>query len=375
MGGWGTIRDALLHAVESSGVDVRWETEAVEIVVDNGSVGGVRVAPSPTSSSSDDSSTEAFLPASVVIVNADVASAEPQLLPPESRRSEYAEISEVAAEGSALAAAGRTLRQTASALRETASAVAVALKTVAGTAAPGIAEPAETLQRAADGADASATAESTAESLLRAGGWRYSSSTVSFYFCTDRRYEQLRHHNVFLAGAEAWEQLFDAAAYANWDQRIASSPMHFYVHCPARTDPSVCEQPTDDAIMVLVPVPPLDERLASDEARIATERIVESARAAVIAAFVKAGMADFAASIVEERVRTPLEWRDKYNLRRGAVFGLSHNLGQLSYLRPGRVHSSVAGLHWVGASTRPGNGVPLVLIGAMKTAEEVMLCR
>ena len=29
-------------------------------------------------------------------------------------------------------------------------------------------------------------------------------------------------------------------------------------------------------------------------------------------------------------------------------------------------------MHWVGASTRPGNGVPLVLIGAMKTAEEAL---
>ena len=30
------------------------------------------------------------------------------------------------------------------------------------------------------------------------------------------------------------------------------------------------------------------------------------------------------------------------------------------------------GLHWVGASTRPGNGVPLVLIGAQKTAAEAL---
>ena len=43
-----------------------------------------------------------------------------------------------------------------------------------------------------------------------------------------------------------------------------------------------------------------------------------------------------------------------------------------SLLRPGRRHGSVAGLHWVGASTRPGNGVPLVLIGAMQTADEVL---
>ena len=63
---------------------------------------------------------------------------------------------------------------------------------------------------------------------------------------------------------------------------------------------------------------------------------------------------------------------DKYALRRGAVFGLSHNLAQLSLLRPARRHPGARGLHWVGASTRPGNGVPLVLIGAELAAAEAL---
>lgn len=32
----------------------------------------------------------------------------------------------------------------------------------------------------------------------------------------------------------------------------------------------------------------------------------------------------------------------------------------------------VPGLYFVGASTRPGNGVPLVMIGAQLTADKVM---
>ena len=83
-------------------------------------------------------------------------------------------------------------------------------------------------------------------------------------------------------------------------------------------------------------------------------------------------MAGFAGHVVREQVRTPLEWRDKYALRRGAAFGLSHNLAQLSLLRPARRHPGAHGLHWVGASTRPGNGVPLVLIGAELAAAEAL---
>ena len=71
-------------------------------------------------------------------------------------------------------------------------------------------------------------------------------------------------------------------------------------------------------------------------------------------------------------MRTPLEWRDHFSLRRGAVFGLAHSLTQLSLLRPARRHAGVRGLHWAGASTRPGNGVPLVLLGAEMTASEAL---
>ena len=120
-------------------------------------------------------------------------------------------------------------------------------------------------------------------------------------------------------------------------------------------------------------MPPIDERLGEEERLAATEKAVTRARAAVLDAFARAGMDGFEAAIVEERARTPPGWREAYGLRRGSVFGLSHPLSQLSLFRPGRRSGGEAdGVHWVGASTRPGNGVPLVLIGAMKAAEEVL---
>lgn len=258
---------------------------------------------------------EEFLPADCVVINGDLATTEPLLLPPEHRRSEYKDSSE---EGGSGGVSGRL-----------------------------------------------------------SGGYRYSSSTVSFFFCLERRYPELRHHNVFIGDQEAWDGLFDGAAYKDWHAR--SGTINFYVHAPARTDPSAVEADGDDAIMVLVPVPPIDERL-SDEARdAATRQTVTRAREQVLAAFERAGMVGFEDAIVEERVRTPLQWREAYGLRRGAVFGLSHGLDQLSIFRPGRGgggggggNGKADGVHWVGASTRPGNGVPLVLIGAMKVAEEVV---
>lgn len=77
--------------------------------------------------------------------------------------------------------------------------------------------------------------------------------------------------------------------------------------------------------------------------------------------------------ITAEVVREPLQWRDQYGLEHGAAFGLSHGLTQLALLRPGCVDpDGPQGLYWVGASSRPGNGVPLVMMGAQLTAERIM---
>lgn len=190
IGGWATVRDALLHAVEESGVDCRWGTAAVEVLVEHGAVCGVQVTPSGTSApcdmdkagrstrpstglrdpcdefdvrSSDGAPGEPaaagtyFLPADSVVVNADLAAAEPSLLLPALRRSEYAEVSEVS----------QAERSTALSrwLREAATAVAVAVKAAVGTAVPGTAETAETMAAANVPPPTTAT-----EGLLRASG-------------------------------------------------------------------------------------------------------------------------------------------------------------------------------------------------------------
>ena len=55
--------------------------------------------------------------------------------------------------------------------------------------------------------------------------------------------------------------------------------------------------------MVLVPVPPIDERLSPDELADATRRCVERARAGVLRALEEAGCDGVEAHIVHERVR------------------------------------------------------------------------
>ncbi len=61
----------------------------------------------------------------------------------------------------------------------------------------------------------------------------------------------------------------------------------------------------------------------------------------------------------------------KFNLRHGAAFGLSHGLTQVGLFRPPNRSPVVNNLYFVGASTTPGTGLPLVTIGARLVTERI----
>jgi phytoene desaturase (3,4-didehydrolycopene-forming) len=81
---------------------------------------------------------------------------------------------------------------------------------------------------------------------------------------------------------------------------------------------------------------------------------------------------DLERHILNEVVDTPGTYADQYNVAAGTPFGLSHGLSQLSLTRPGASYQGYPNVLFVGASSRPGNGVPLVLIGAKLVAKKAL---
>jgi phytoene desaturase len=64
------------------------------------------------------------------------------------------------------------------------------------------------------------------------------------------------------------------------------------------------------------------------------------------------------------KTKSPVDWNSELNLDLGAAFGLSHHLMQSVCFRPSNRDRNHKGLYYVGASTVPGNGLPMVLISA-----------
>jgi len=197
---------------------------------------------------------------------------------------------------------------------------------------------------------------SEAEKLARK---KYTCSALMFYWATDKIYPQLNTHNVFLAGD--YRASFDRIFH---DHTLPAAPS-FYVHAPARVDPAAAPA-GQDTLFVLVPVGHLDERVPQD-----WDALCTYARGAVFDRLRNLGIDDLERHLKFEVSYTPRDWLTEYNLAKGAAFGLSHNFTQVGYLRPHNQHRRYRNLFFVGSSTHPGTGLPMVLLSARLTSERI----
>ena len=131
-------------------------------------------------------------------------------------------------------------------------------------------------------------------------------------------------------------------------------------------DPSLAPE-GQDTLMVVVPVGHIDEADPQDWVAIQNR-----ARQFVLGRLAQIGLDDLEAHIKFEESYTPPDWQGRYNLTCGSTLGLAHNLTQMGYFRPPNRHARYGNLYFVGASTRPGNGVATVLISSRLTAERVL---
>lgn len=199
--------------------------------------------------------------------------------------------------------------------------------------------------------------DGSAQKLLRK---RFTSSALMFYWGVDKKYPQLLHHNVFLAGdyRASFDRIFKALT-------LPDEPS-FYLCVASRTDENFAPRGTD-GIMALVPVGHLNESAPQD-----WRALGDRARQCIFERVKTIGIHDLAQSIRFEETFGPPEYLAQLNLVKGAAFGLAHHFTQVGYLRPRNRHARYKNLYFVGASTHPGTGLPIVLLSAKLTTARVL---
>ncbi len=186
---------------------------------------------------------------------------------------------------------------------------------------------------------------------------KQASSAMLFYWGVDHDLDGLLHHNVYFSEdfKHNLEEIFH--------EKILPDDPAFYLYIPTKTDPSLAPK-GKNVLYVLVPVPNLTGDVDWDKG-------VEKIRKRVLERMKTVLGQDVEKHIETEAIFTPEDFLTRFNLTDGSAFGLSHHFFQSGYFRPHNVSREVKGLYFVGASTYPGSGVPMVTLSGKLVAERI----
>ncbi len=187
----------------------------------------------------------------------------------------------------------------------------------------------------------------TDETLARK---RFSCSTFMLYLGIEGRYDQLQHHNIYIA--RDYRQNLDDIE----NRHVLTEDPSFYVENPCRTDETLAPAGRS-TLYVLLPVshqhPNIDWGKERDRYRQVTLRQLK-----------KIGLDDLERRIRFERIVTPADWKRKVGIYKGATFNLAHNLGQMLHFRPQNRFEEFERMYLVGGGTHPGSGLPVIFESA-----------
>ncbi len=189
----------------------------------------------------------------------------------------------------------------------------------------------------------------------------FSCSVVLLYLGINRTYPHLLHHNL------AVSKDLEASCHDLFARRQMPDDPPYYVVAATRTD-ATAAPPGGENLFVLVlapsqdPARPLDWTWLGPEVAERTMTRMEQ----------QLGCTDLRKHIVTQRIVTPSDFTLNFGSLRGEAFGLSHGLTQIGYFRPHNRHRKYRNLYFVGQSTHPGCGLPMVLISARCAVERIV---
>ncbi len=184
---------------------------------------------------------------------------------------------------------------------------------------------------------------------------RFSCSTFMLYLGIDGRYDDVAHHNIYLS-----EDYRQNLADIEHRHRLSADPS-MYVQNASVTDPTLAP-PGASTLYLLIPVthrhPNVDWRREGPRYREVALDQME-----------RIGITGIRERIRYEKMLTPDDWQDGYEIYRGATFNLSHDLGQMLHMRPHNRFEDIERMYLVGGGTHPGSGLPVIYSSARITTD------
>jgi len=197
--------------------------------------------------------------------------------------------------------------------------------------------------------------EKFTEEKLDKMDWTLAPFTI--YLGVKGKIEGLNHHNYFLG-----ENFRD---YSDKIFKLSVNPdkPYYYVTASSKSNPE-CAPEGCENLFILCPVPDMRYKADWSDAEALADTIIKDLGERV-------GY-DIASNIVTKIVLPPDAWKDKLNLYKGSGLGLAHGLNQVGAFRPKNKDEEFNNVYYVGASTTPGTGLPMVVISSRLAVERIL---
>lgn len=170
------------------------------------------------------------------------------------------------------------------------------------------------------------------------------------------RDSRLGHHNIFFS--DNYPKEFAEIH----EEKISPNEPTIYISISARTDAG--HAPDDhDNYFILVNVP------ARDPAQPWSEAEAKGYRDLVLKRLERFGFENLPERIVTERIFTPSDFATRDLAHHGALYGWASHSIRTSLFRPPLRAPGTRNVFFVGGTTHPGGGIPLVLLSGKMVAE------
>jgi phytoene desaturase len=184
--------------------------------------------------------------------------------------------------------------------------------------------------------------------------WTLAPFTI--YLGVKGKVDKLMHHNYFLGSN------FRGYADEIFTSSISPQKPYYYVNALSKSEKDVAPEGHEN-IFILCPVPDLRYKPNWDDKEELANNIIDDLSKRV-------GF-DIKSNIVSKTILTPQDWADSLNLYKGSGLGLAHDINQVGAFRPKNKDEEFGNLYYVGASTTPGTGLPMVIIGSKLVTERI----
>lgn len=170
-------------------------------------------------------------------------------------------------------------------------------------------------------------------------------SGLVIHLALNKKYEQLAHHNFFFSKdpKNHFSTIFDK-------KKMPSDPSQA---------PSEYEN-----IKILPHIPYIRDDVREEDYHLLKERVYTKLE--------NMGLKDLRENIIFEEILTPFDIREMYYSNKGSIYGVVSDRNKNLGLKVPKQSSEFNNLYFVGGSTNPGGGMPMVVLSGINTAKDII---